>query len=139
EVSCARGGALSNARSENMNASTLRPGGPSLAAYCAHDEPLGRRADEVKRITGDERQRSDGGRIEYRDILRVDDPNSVDVIRLASRERLELDRVAGGNILEASEESVTMTGNPAVAVRPRQRRVVDVADGAIEDEIIRAR
>src|SRR5262245_29153750 len=75
--------------------SALRLCNAGLVPYGSNDEPLGGRADEIERITGDERQGSNGRRVEHRDVLGLNDPQALDVIRLTSFERLELDRVAG--------------------------------------------
>jgi hypothetical protein len=56
---------------------------------------------------------------------------------MTSVQRLELDRVAGGDILQPSEKPIAMTGDPTI--RARECGVIDVFHGAIEDEIVGAR
>src|SRR6185295_19670636 len=97
----------------------------------SHDEPLWRRADEIERIAGDQRQRPDRGGIENRDILRVDNPRPFDPIDLVDANRFELDDITGTDVFQAAEVPVTMSGNARVAVRTRPRRLIDVTEAAI--------
>src|SRR5213595_3506842 len=84
---------------------------PIASEKGADDEALGRGADIVEGIAGHERQRPRAGRIQDGDVRRVDHPRALHAIDLLSVERFELDLVARNDVLEPSEEAVTMSGD----------------------------
>src|SRR3954447_7481903 len=111
---------------------------PIASEKGADDEALWRGADVIEGIAGHERQRPRAGRIQDGDVRRVDHPRALHAIDLLSVERFELDLVARNDVLEPSEEAVTMAGDARVSLRSGKRRVVDVTDTAIERAVVGA-
>ena len=54
-------------------------------------------------------------------------------------ERLELDVVAGGDVLESAEEAIAVPGDAGIPGGSRHRRVLDVAGAAVERAIVGSR
>ena len=65
-------------------------------------------------------------------------PRSVRRGTSPSPKRLELDDVFRRDVFQASKEPVAVPGDSGVAIRPRQCRVFDVTDGAVEREVVGA-
>ena len=107
--------------------------------YRSHDESLRRRTDEVERIAGNESQRLHGRRIQYRHVFGLDDPDPLDAIDLAAFDGLELHDIAGANILQPAEKSIAVASDAGIAHRSRQSRFLDVAQPAVEHELVRPR
>ena len=85
----------------------------------ANDEPLGGGADVIEGITGDQGHRPCGRRVQHRDVLRIDHPRPLDAIDVAPLERVELDRVARDDVLQAAEEAVAVPGDARVSFGSR--------------------
>src|SRR6476660_9734382 len=99
----------------------------TVADDSSDDEALGSRADEIKRIAGDDRDRPGRRRVEHGHVGGIDDPRALDPVRLATVTRLEGDLVASLDVLEASKESVPVAGNAAIALVSRGGSVGNVA------------
>src|SRR5688572_12499932 len=77
----------------------------AFITYGTDDKPLGGRAVEIERVARYQRQRPYGRGVQHRDVLRVDDPRSLDAIDVRPLECVELDPVARGNVLQSPEEA----------------------------------
>src|SRR6476660_3381035 len=108
----------------------------SAGRHSSDDEPPRRRADEVERIAGDQRQRSRGRGIEHGDILRVDNPRSFDTVHFGPVERFQLDGITRSDVFQDAKETVTVPGNACVALRSRLCGVLDVTDAAIQRDLV---
>src|SRR4051794_12541955 len=94
--------------------------------HCPDDEPARRGADEVERVTRDQRQRRRRGGVQHRDIVRVDDPRSLDPIDVLAVQRVDLYGVTDRDVLQSPEEAVAVAGDAEVPIRSRWRGTLDV-------------
>src|SRR4029078_6685746 len=84
-------------------------------AHCANDVALRRRADEIERIAGDERDGGTGRRVEGGDVFRLDGPATIDAVADDAVQRLDFEEIADANVLEGTEEPVAVRRDPRVA------------------------
>ena len=115
-----------------------RSGFHSSGAFGPDDESLRGRADEIERVTRNQRQARAWACRRAPRHRRASQPSTLDPVDLLSVVRFEFDDVTGADVLEAAEEAVPVAGNPDIPVRAGQRRVSDVSDGAMERDLLGA-
>jgi hypothetical protein len=103
------------------------------------DEALRCRPDVVERIAGDQRQRISFERTQDRHVRWSDNPRVAhQVLEIAAR-RPHRQAIADPNVLQGTEEAVTVRGDSAVARFPWQRCVRKVAHRDVERARVVAR
>jgi hypothetical protein len=92
------------------------------------DEPLGRRAQETKRVARDERQPHGViGRIEYPDVLRCNHDQAANAITEGAAPGHQAHFVADAQLLERPEHGVAVASDRRVSFLPGKRRIWQVA------------
>src|SRR6185503_868764 len=101
-----------------------------------HDVALRCISDEVEGEAGDQRERWGAPRPQDPDVLRADDLDPVDDVRGLLLQRRELHHVSHDDVLESTEDAVSMPGDPDIAVFPRRRGPADPTDPAIQSQLV---
>src|ERR1035437_511945 len=76
-----------------------------------NDKPVGGGTDDVKRITGDQRQDLTIAGIQDRDIVWMHDPGGHDAITVLAEQRGERNDVVLADVSQGPEEGVAVPGN----------------------------
>src|SRR5579871_3043885 len=101
-----------------------------MQPFGANDEPVGRRADEVKRIASDERQHLALAGVQHRNVVRAHHARRYHAITILAVERSDRDDVVGVNILQRPKKRIAVTGKGTVARLSRQRGAGNMAHRA---------
>src|SRR5580704_2285891 len=92
-----------------------------------HDESPGRRTNQIKWVTRDQREGGLGGRSQNAQVIGIDDLHPIHLIAKQRRRRLKLNFVCGTDVFQVAEESVTVPGNYNVPRFSWKRRALDVS------------
>src|SRR5215831_10845302 len=108
----------------------------SLQLLSLHDEAMRRVSDVHKRIAGDEREADARNGIEHPHIARIHDKCLQHAVLKPAVRGRQIDFVTVPDVFEGSEQPVAVRGKRAVARRPWQRGVRQVADGKVEHGVV---
>src|SRR5438067_9892685 len=92
-----------------------------------HNQSLGRRADIVSRVAGDQRKFRVRGSFDHRDVIRLNYPLPNYFVVVLLTIALHDDYVTFVQLVNVAEESVPMGGNHRIAVLARSRGLIHVA------------
>jgi hypothetical protein len=96
------------------------------------NEPLGRFSDVEKRIARHERQRSVRRSMEHMTVTRHNDFGPGHFVVIRAGRRRDHDIVAGTDVLQRTENGVTMGGDPGIPMMPGKSRVRDMPGAEIK-------
>ncbi len=96
--------------------------GASHDAGGTHDESIRRWADEVERITGDQRQDLMSIRLQNRNVGRTHDFRRRHAVAIFARQGSNRDHVVPPDVSQRTEQRIAVAGNPDIATLAGERR-----------------